>query len=138
METIKSRYEVLRKTLKTLESAIQLLENPKYAEVYVSLRDSAIQRLEYSIDTFWKFLKIYMQDELKIDIALASPRAILRKAVDAKIFSDDLHAILIDCLADRNLTSHSYNEELAEEIITNIPRYYTAMHNVLDSLKLSE
>ncbi len=38
--------------------------------------------------------------------------------------------------ADRNLTSHSYNEVLAQEMLERIPLYHISMKQVITKLKL--
>ncbi|MBN1798437.1 MAG: nucleotidyltransferase substrate binding protein [Spirochaetales bacterium] len=36
---------------------------------------------------------------------------------------------------DRNMTSHTYHEELAEQIYKKIKQYYTLMNNLLKTIK---
>jgi len=100
------------------------------------MRDSAIQRFEYSIDTFWKFLKIYLQEIKKIDIEGSSPRSILRQSLHNQIINEDEFNTLISGIVDRNLTSHSYNEELAEKIIQHLPLYYSKMNTILQRIQI--
>ena len=61
MEKIIKRYEMALQTLATLKIVLDKLAGDVPEEYRLELRDSAIQRFEYSIDTFWKFLKIYVQ-----------------------------------------------------------------------------
>ena len=135
MEKLKKRYDVVVKTLDTLETAITKLHDPKNKENYESFRDSLVQRFEYSIDNFWKFLKIYLQEKHEMMTA-ASPKAILRDAYVANIISKEESDALIDCVKDRNLTSHTYNEILAEEIYSRISGYCRLMKSILDRCKL--
>lgn len=134
MEAIKLRYLALSKALNTLKEAIDLLNDPQYKRIYKSLRDSAIQRFEYSVDNFWKFLKIYMQEKSNITLETATPRIILREAVNANIISEDEYAKLIESITDRNLTSHSYNENIAEILAEKIPDSYVLMKKIIDRL----
>ena len=138
MEIVIKRYTSLQRALNTLDNACVILKNPAYASLYEQLRDSAIKRFEYTIDAFWKFLKLYMQEILKVDTDASSPRAILQKSFDIGIIDKDTHLLLLECIASRNLTSHSYDENLAEEIVQNIPRYYSIMRTVFDSLNVLE
>jgi|ERR1700722_13481473 len=137
MEITKRRYEAVVRALNSLEKVLNSLDRPRDRDEYKIYRDSTIQRLEYCIDTFWKFLKIYLQEFHKADVDAASPRLILRKAEEAKILDEQSYKILTDCLAERNLTSHSYNEDLAEEIVKSIPSYYETMRSIIDKLRLS-
>lgn len=95
-----------------------------------------IQRFEYSIDSFWKFLKMYLEDIQKVSIESASPKAILKICWSLKMFDDVEYDILLKCVSDRNLTSHSYNEDMAERIQEHIPLYYQTMKAVVDKLNV--
>jgi len=135
MEKLKKRHETAIKTLNTLEIAIKKVSDPKNIENYDSFRDSLVQRFEYSIDTFWKLIKIYLQEKHKI-VTAASPTAIIRDAFTAAIVTKSESDILIECVKDRNLTSHTYNEELAEEIVEKIPDYYDLMKKIVNRIEL--
>ena len=55
MEQIKKRYKMALQTLATLKEVLDKIEQGVPEEYVLEMRDSAIQRFEYSIDTFWKF-----------------------------------------------------------------------------------
>ena len=72
MGKLKSKYENLHKALTRLEEAVVDFEkfnaNIKDSydvRFYRTLRDSMIQRFEFCVDLFWKFLKIVLGEELK-------------------------------------------------------------------------
>ncbi len=138
MEIIEKKYTSLKKALETLRKSLIILKDPKNQDLYDSLRDSTIQRFEYSIDSFWKFLKFYIQEKENVDFESSSPRIILRRAEEIGLINKELHEILIDCLADRNLTSHVYNEETADSIVKNIPNYYETMKSIIDTINLNK
>lgn len=126
------------RTLETFKEALDKLDEEIPAGYYLATRDSAIQRFEYSIDTFWKFLKVYLQEYMKYDTESASPRTIIRDAVNANILSDQEYIQLMHCISSRNETSHTYNEELAQEIITQLPKFYTLMHTIISRITIDE
>ena len=136
MEKLKRSYEIAQKTLATLSEALTLLEekNVPYQH-YLSFCDSAIQRFEYSIDNFWKYLKSYLIEHLSIPADYSSPKVIIREAYNANIISDDELESLIKAITRRNETSHAYNKELAHTIIEEIPLYYETMIIILERLK---
>lgn len=134
MEKLILRCTTLEKALKTLEKSITKLEQKKFTD-YEELRDSLIQRFEYSTDTFWKYLKDYLHVMLKIEVEFARPKAVLKACYDTKIISQEEFDICIDLIEDRNLTSHGYNEALAEEISKQIPKYFNLMKRILEKLK---
>lgn len=138
METIKLRYEALQKALLILQGGIRIIHETTYdqnEEVYIVMRDGLIQRFEYCIDTFWKFIKLYLEEVEKLSLESKAPKEILKKAVEGVITLEE-HTVLIKALGDRNLTSHSYNENLAAEIQRQIPVYYITMKTIIDRIKI--
>jgi nucleotidyltransferase substrate binding protein (TIGR01987 family) len=111
MEKVKSAYDITLQTLATLGEALELLQEkdipPKY---YLSFCDSVIQRFEYSIDNFWKFIKIYMTGILKVTIDANAPKAIMPAAHDANIITEKEFEMLVKAITRRNETSHAYNK----------------------------
>ncbi len=45
-----------------------------------------------------------------------------------------MYDLFLKVIDDRNMTSHSYHEEVAEEIISRIPGYYEGMMVVVKNL----
>jgi len=137
MEKIVKRYDIALQTLATLKESLDTLHKDLSEKEYRMIRDSVIQRFEYSIDTFWKFLKIYLQEHLQVTLESVSPRAILRQALEANLLSANEHEIAIKGMLDRNETSHSYNEAVAQEIVHAIPTFYDTMHAILTRIKVN-
>ncbi|PCJ25116.1 MAG: nucleotidyltransferase [Rickettsiales bacterium] len=102
--------EQLRNALSSLKSA---LDTPADEDRF--LIDASIQRFEYSIELFWKFLKKILQREGR---PVQLPREILKESFQAHLIDNE--QIWIDMLIDRNQTSHTYNEDLADEIYQRI------------------
>lgn len=98
------------------------------------IRDSTIQRFEYSIDTFWKYLKVYLIDIQSLNIESASAREILKISFQSNFISDHEYKILDSAIISRNLTSHAYNEQLANQICQKIPEYYLVMRTITNKL----
>lgn len=134
MEELRLKKEIVLQALDTFNEALDIMNNPKYEEIYKTTRDSAIQRFEYTIDSFGKFLKIYMQYQLGITPKVDSSKGILREAVNAKIITEDEFEQLIKGVTDRNSTSHIYKEEIAEILSFHLPTYYHIMHDIVDRI----
>ncbi len=136
MEIINIRYDALKKALLTLAEILPKLQKERIeqSEDYTVTRDAVIKRFEYCFDAFWKFLKLYLEEVQKVSLESASPRAILRDSLAFKVINQEQYDIFIDCLVDRNLTSHSYNEEMVEKIQEHIPLYYHTMKAIVDRL----
>lgn len=93
--------------LKALAQLQQAASKPK--DEYV--RDSVIRRFEYTHESAWKMLKLRLEQE---DIFAKTPRETMQASLEAG-FIEDGNA-WTDLQKMRNLTSHTYNEELAEEV----------------------
>ena len=120
--------------LQTLQESIakfSTLDDDDY--FYPELRDSVIKRFEYSIDTFWKYLKEYIEKNHAI-IPPASPKGVFKLAIDTQIISIDEEKELRVLIENRNLTSHAYNIELARSIGKIIPERYLVMQTIINRL----
>ena len=74
-------------------------------------RDATIQRFEFCYELAWKLLKTRLQQE---GIEALTPRQALREALQAEWL--DNGNIWSEIQRYRNLTSHTYNERLADEV----------------------
>jgi nucleotidyltransferase substrate binding protein (TIGR01987 family) len=120
--------------LKTLEEAIHKLSQLKKDDFfYPEVRDSVIKRFEYSIDTFWKFLRIYLEEKHGV-IPPVSPKGVFKVALDTQVISDQEEDELRLLIENRNLTSHAYNIELAESISSLVPLHYQVMSSIANRL----
>lgn len=135
MEAITVRTQAIHQALLTLEQGIERLSCAQSVD-YVIIRDGVIQRFEYCIDLFWKFLKLYIETQEKRLIENPSPRSILKLAAQSLLITQEEHEVLIKCIADRNITSHTYNEELAIEVQRHIPVYLMTMKTIVARLTL--
>ena len=97
--------EKLRNELRLLETALERLEHALAQPVNKFVRDSAIQRFEFTFELLWKSLKTYAQEA---GLETFSPRDSLRTGFHLGIIQEDLEWFRM--LEDRNLTSHTYNE----------------------------
>jgi nucleotidyltransferase substrate binding protein (TIGR01987 family) len=62
-----------------------------------------------------------------------TPKEILRKAYAAQWIGDE--TLWLKMLEDRNLTSHTYQEKLANEVYQRIKLYYPELKKVYDFLR---
>jgi len=86
---------------------------------------------EFTFELLWKTLKIILEYK---GIEVRSPRSAIKEAFKAGLIEDD--EILLDMLEDRNLSSHIYSEEIAEQIFKRIEKAYVpAMEKLLAILK---
>lgn len=100
---------ILKKT--TFEKALNQLEKALNEPASEYVRDAAIKRFEFTYELAWKTLKTYLAT---LDLTVLSPKETLKVAYQHGLLTDDngwgeLHV-------KRNLTSHTYDEKLAEAI----------------------
>lgn len=134
-EKVIAKIAYFQKALKSLHAALVRLQKvTPDDELYEPLRDSLIKRFEYSIDMFWKMLREFIIEQHGVDVP-ASPKAVIKIAFDLCIITDDQHKEFILAINDRNLTSHSYHEEVAQQIAAHVIYYYQSMHTIVQKLE---
>lgn len=95
------------------------------------MRDSAIQRFEFTADLAWKVLQCVLEEQF--GIRANAPKTAMRLAHENGLIAD-----LPSWLAmtdDRNLSSHSYDEEVAEMIYTKLPQYAILTKTLVETLQ---
>ncbi len=121
-----------------LENAVKRLDeaiNDSLEYKLDSLKDSVIQRFEFTLELCWKGMKIYLNSEGVL--GATSPRATIREAFSNSLIEDG--QVWMDMLNDRNLTSHTYNQKMADEIYENIVNeYFEEIKKLLEMLKEKE
>lgn len=94
------------------------------------VRDAAIQRFEFTFELFWKVLKEYA---LREGLDPRSPRASISTAFELGLIKDE--QLFLKMLESRNLASHTYLEENAEDIYTELPGFLKAMRAAVRAIK---
>jgi len=116
------RYRQFNRAYLLLVQAIAI-ESPNIVE-----RAGLIQFFEMAFELSWKLLKDYQQAE---GFEVNSPRAAIKLAFQNGIV-DDGH-VWIQALEDRNLTTHTYNEETAQQVEQKIREMYFPLLNALNN-----
>jgi nucleotidyltransferase substrate binding protein (TIGR01987 family) len=119
----KQRFQNFEKTLHYLEEAMKI-NNPDIIQ-----RAGLIQFFEMSFELAWNTLKDYLEEQGFIDIK--SPRAAIKKAFETGLVADG-HGWL-KALEDRNLTSHTYDENTANQVVEMIRNSYYPLLAALDN-----
>lgn len=138
LDFIRIKKHDLEKALSCLETSLNIIENkdPIIQNYYEQMRNSAIKCFEFSIDTFWKFLKEYLIKVYQVQITVHSPKSIFQEAFKVNLINQKMLEICIGMFDDRNLTSHTYKEDLAEEILNRLPEYYKCMKEILNQINI--
>ena len=145
MDKLIQKYQKITQALETLEKAVAVFTvfvkegknyNPHmdYEEEYRGLRDSMIQRFEYCVDLFWKYLKKDLEEK-HLAPEIKAPAEVIRKSCSARLITETEAETVLNMIKDRNMTSHMYVEEIAEILAGKIPAYYKLMHSIVQRIK---
>ncbi|MGE0683363.1 MAG: nucleotidyltransferase substrate binding protein [Candidatus Binatia bacterium] len=80
-----------------------------------------MQRFEYTCEAVWKAAQRYLQEVEGVSVG--SPKGSIRVSREVGLISDEQTTLGFEMIDDRNLTVHTYNESLAEEIYRQLPSY---------------
>ena len=128
MEKIKLKFESYVSSLDRLKEAIDESKNNNDSVVI----DGTIQRFEFVVELSWKLIKIYLEYEGLGEFN--SPRSSIKEAYKVGLIEDG--EVWLDMLTDRNLTSHTYDEQLAKTIYSNIVnKYYDQLYSLKETMR---
>jgi nucleotidyltransferase substrate binding protein (TIGR01987 family) len=92
------------------------------------VRDAAIQRFEFCFELAWKSLQQKLREE---GLDCASPKSCLTAAHRQGWLEEKPWLAM---LADRNLTSHTYDEELAKKVHGRLKHHLPALRALHETL----
>lgn len=119
-----------QRALTSLEVNIEKIKpKPKSDDDFDIYRDSTIQRFEYSMELAKKLMAKYIE---YIDEQVKGQKQILKKAFEFDLIDDEIWFKMLD---DRNITSHEYSEELAQELLENIFIYAIKLRALYETIK---
>jgi nucleotidyltransferase substrate binding protein (TIGR01987 family) len=84
------------------------------------IKEGLIQRFEYTHELAWNLMKDYAEFQGNSDVG--GSRDATREAFKIKLF-DNGH-VWMDMIKSKNITSHTYNEDVANEIYSKIINQY--------------
>ena len=123
MEDIRwqQRFSNYQKALMRLSEAVDVLNSQDIVNVLelTLLKEGLIQRFEYTHELAWKVMKDYLEYQGYVDIR--GSRDAIRKSLELNTISDRRWMSTIEA---RNLTSHNYDDETAENIYGEIIEVY--------------
>ena len=105
-----------KQRFENFDKSYKLLKKYSNQEITTELeRAGIIQFFEMTFELAWKVLKDYLESEGYI---VKSPRETVKQAFQIGLI-DNGH-VWIDALSNRNLTTHTYDEELAIKMTSEI------------------
>ena len=121
----KQRLSNYNKALGHLEKA-HAIENPDFVQ-----KAGIIQLFEMSFELAWKLLKDFLEDQGFQDVK--SPKAALKKAFEIDLIAHGHQ--WMQSLEDRNLTTHTYDEGKATQMVRLIDdKYYPILKELQDTM----
>jgi len=114
-------------SLKEFRKAIEKLDAALQEEKTEYLRDSVIQRFEFCVELAWKTAK------KALGSSKTSSKLVLREMLQNNLIDDaDFWFQSID---QRNLTSHTYNEDIAESVYSFAEKFLPYAQKLLEKLE---
>ena len=126
MERLRERLSLASRVLDSLTELVGL-DAPSAVE-----RDAAIQRFEHSFEAVWKAAQRFL---LVLEgSTVGSPKACIRTSGDVGLMDTPAIGQALAMVDDRNLTVHTYNEELARAIYARLDRHARMLRVWLDAM----
>ncbi len=130
-------FESLEKALKALDVALRVYERVRQgpdAEWADTARSGVIQNFEVAYEQSWKLLRRWLTEELGYpETELAMRRHLFRVAAKHQLLDDP--QVWMDFHQARNLTSHTYNLGIAQQVAQAASGFAYTGHALLARLK---
>ncbi|WP_142810898.1 nucleotidyltransferase substrate binding protein [Tepidiphilus olei] len=124
----KQRFENFQRALNQLSAAVRLSETRPLTDLE---KQGLIQGFEFTHELAWNVLKDYL--EMEGIQGLVGSRSTVREAFKRGLVRDG--EIWMDMIEKRNLSSHTYNQSVAEAIVSAVvERYHGAFLELRDRL----
>jgi len=125
-ERVRERLADYQKALFRLKEALE--EDTSNPLLY----DAVIQRFEFTYELAWKLLKAYLELEGISDVN--TPRKVFKEAFSAGLIGDG--DVWISMIEDRNLTVHTYDEKIAQQIYLRVKeKYFSKFYDLERKMK---
>jgi len=113
----KQRLQNYKKAYAVLGKAVELANTRELTDLE---KQGLIQGFEFTFELAWNVMKDYLEEQGIIDIV--GSKAAVRNAYKNGIIDDG--QIWMDMIESRNISSHSYDEETANQILMQIINSY--------------
>jgi uncharacterized protein YutE (UPF0331/DUF86 family) len=127
VEELDRRLATAEAALATLDEAVALTSRTEVQQ------ESAVLRLVYTFETAWQACQALVQNRGATRIGTA--HLTIQAADRIGWFSKDEIEAVFAVLRDRNLVTHTYRADIAEQIETRLATHATALRRWLDILR---
>jgi nucleotidyltransferase substrate binding protein (TIGR01987 family) len=111
------RFANYKKALQQLQSAVELSAQRALSNLE---KQGVIQAFEFTHELAWNMLKDYLQDQGNQNIK--GSKDATREAFKVELIADGEQWMAM--IQSRNVSSHTYNEQIAEELVNVIVEQY--------------
>lgn len=127
------RFSNYRRALAKFNQAVEIVSDQMDwgEDVDDLLEEGLIQRFEYTHELAWKVMKDYAEYQGHTNIQ--GSRDAFRKALEMGIIDDERW---MESIKYRNLTSHNYDDETAQNVLTAIIEVYAPLLNAFEKKML--
>ncbi len=121
-----SKIDNLRENLKNANNRLKEAIKEKATQMN---KDATIQRFEFCFELSWKLLQAYSKEQ---GINCYSPRNCIRESHNLGIIKNTEK--WFDFLNARNLTTHTYSQEIADKIYEKAKIFPSYIDNILENI----
>jgi nucleotidyltransferase substrate binding protein (TIGR01987 family) len=121
----------------SLERSITSYKTETDSEYREVLRDSSIQRFEYVFESLHKILRKYLSWHIpmpQVKVSELSFAELVRTANEHGLFTES-YEVWSNYRKMRNITSHTYNEDAAEQVLEIIPAFLEEVKKFLTKMQ---
>ena len=111
------RFSNLKKALSNLDEAVKLSEERELTKLE---KQGLIQSFEYTYELAWHTIRDFYRSKGEVDIQ--GSRDAFRLAFERGLIRDG--QVFMNMIKSRQLSSHTYNEETADDIYQDIVNHY--------------
>ena len=120
----KQRFKNYKKALAALKNAVELAKARELTDLE---KQGVIQGFEFTFELGWNVIKDYLEEQGVAGII--GSKGAIRQAFNNGLIKDG--QIWMDMIKDRNLASHSYDEETAKNLVAEIINSYYFQFSIL-------
>ncbi len=126
MGRLTERIATARRAVETLEELARKVDRT------VVERDALLQRFEYSVEATWKAAQRFLSEVEGIEIG--SPKGAVRASLRVFLLDETQTRASLAMVEDRNLTVHTYDERLANEIAARVPGHTALLRTWIEAI----
>ena len=131
MEKLIYKHQKFMQTLNALERSIKVFSRTDIDEdIRENLVASIIKHFEMCYEASWKFLKYYL--EYRFEEILNSPNKVFRQCFVLGLLGEQAVEGLLRINEARNTTTHTYDQENAQEVCKRIDSFYQILKKIND------